>query len=256
MPRPHRSAILRHLLHNVVWGNQADLSVFPAGDDQPLRPSEQQLIAHLLANDSAAASDYLCDLSPGDVRVDFILDNVGLELAYDLLLSDFLLASGLAQTVHLHAKPHPTYVSDATIADIQDFIGHLEQSGATAASRLGSRLRQQLAAERLRLRSDFFWTSPLPGWAMPAALRQELARSDLLISKGDANYRRWLGDRHWDATTPFAEVLAYRPAPVLVLRVLKSEVVIGLLPGKAGEMALRERDWMYNGHWGVIQFSS
>ncbi len=249
------SASLRHLLHSVVWGNQADLSIFPAGGGQPARPSEEQLATHLLVDDAAAACNYLCSRPPGEARVDFILDNVGLELADDLLLADFLLSSRLAGTVYLHAKAHPTYVSDATTADILEMMTYLEQSERPSVSQMGKRIQEYHLGRRLRLCAEDYWVSPLPGWEMTAALRQELAQSDLLISKGDANYRRWLGDRHWDFTAPFASILAYRPAPVLVLRVLKSQIITGLPPGKAEEMDRQEPDWMYNGHWGVIQFS-
>jgi hypothetical protein len=253
---------LRRLLHTVVWGNQADLSIFPTGGSQPIRPREEQLAAHLLADDAPSASAYLCSRPHGKGRVDFILDNVGLELAYDLLLADFFLMHGLAQTVYLHGKVHPTYVSDATLPDIEAMIAYLEQNrdasgpGDPATSRLGGRLRAHQAHRRLRLCAEDFWTSPLPCWETPVTLRQELSQSGLLISKGDANYRRWLGDRHWDFTTPFADVLAYRPAPVLALRVFKSQVVIGLPSGKAAELDAQEPTWMYNGHWGLIQFAA
>ena len=79
-------------------------------------------------------------------------------------------------------------------------------------------------------------------------------QADLLISKGDANYRRWLGDRHWPFTTPFRQILAYRPAPLLVLRVLKSEIVVGLTARAAGKDGPADPTWMYDGRWGLIQF--
>jgi hypothetical protein len=105
------------------------------------------------------------------------------------------------------------------------------------------------------LQVDDYWVSPLMGWEMPAALRLELAQADLLISKGDANYRRWLGDRHWPFSTPFDAILAYRPAPVLALRVMKSEIVVGLPPGLQEQMYRRDPTWLYNGRWGVIQLA-
>ncbi len=88
---------------------------------------------------------------------------------------------------------------------------------------LGKRLQASLDDDRLHLQTSFFWTSPLPAWEMPPELRQELARPGLLISKGDANYRRWLGDRQWPFTTSIQQILAYRPAPLLLLRVMKAD---------------------------------
>ncbi len=89
---------------------------------------------------------------------------------------------------------------------------------------------------------------------MPGPLRENLALSSLIIVKGDANYRRLLGDRHWPYSTPFVDVLSYTPAPLLALRTLKAEVASGLPPDRILELAQAEPDWMTNGKWGVIQF--
>jgi len=89
---------------------------------------------------------------------------------------------------------------------------------------------------------------------MPAHIHQEMSTASLVISKGDANYRRLVGDLYWDPATPFADVVGYFPAPLAALRVLKAEVVVGLPPDKAGEMEQADTDWLINGKWGVIQF--
>ena len=88
---------------------------------------------------------------------------------------------------------------------------------------------------------------------MPADLHADLRNSSLILSKGDANYRRWLGDRYWPFTTPAQAVLGYLPAPFAALRVLKSEVVIGLQPGQAQAMDARDPEWLIDGKWGIIQ---
>jgi len=249
---------LAHLLRTAIWGNQADLSVWPEGGEKPERPSEEQLAAHLLVDDSRRSSVYLDGLvkQRGPGTVIFILDNSGIELAYDLLLAEALLASGLSQEVRFHAKPYPTYVSDVTIPDVGATLEALAGSAYPAVRRLAGALQERLRAGRLLVQADDFWLSPLAGWEMPEALRQELAQADLLISKGDANYRRWLGDRHWPFTTPFDAILAYRPAPLLALRVLKSEIVVGLPPGLRERMYTLDPTWMYDGRWGVIQLAA
>lgn len=89
---------------------------------------------------------------------------------------------------------------------------------------------------------------------MPVDLYAELSRSDLLVSKGDANYRRWLGDRYWPFTTSFADIVAYRPVPLLALRVIKAEQLAGLGEGRQEQLDRLDPDWLYNGRWGVIQF--
>jgi predicted aconitase with swiveling domain/uncharacterized protein with ATP-grasp and redox domains len=264
-------AELARLIRRAIWGNQNDLSLWPAGAEQPEAPGaagagEALFTANLLIDDAEAASAYLVSLGGRELPasrgalerpcVDFLLDNVGMELAYDLVLADALLAGGLARSVRFHVKPHPTYVSDATGPDVREMTEFLAAATDPAVRLLGTQLVGYLAAGGLRLATDDFWLSPLPGWEMPVALREELGLSDLIISKGDANFRRWLGDRHWPFTTPFQEIVAYRPAPLLALRVLKSPVHCGLAEGVQAEMDRKDPRWMYNGRWGIISFAS
>lgn len=255
------SDLLAKLLHAVIWGNQADLSIWPAGSASPTamfgigEPSgEERRMTHLIADHAGALAATLARSPQPLKRVDFILDNVGLELASDLLLADFLLSNQWVRSIRFHAKPFPTYVSDATIPDVLSLVANLANADAPGVRLLGQRLRAYLEEERLDLHTHLYWVSPLPGWEMPDDLRAELGEAGLVISKGDANYRRWLGDRHWSFAAPIDEILAYRPAPLLLLRVLKSEIVAGLRPGQADELFLRDPKWMFDGDWGVIQF--
>jgi hypothetical protein len=111
-----------------------------------------------------------------------------------------------------------------------------------------------LDANRLQLQDNPFWTSPLSFWEMPEDIRQKLAQSDLLISKGDANYRRLLGDSHWPYTTSFADIVCYLPTPLVALRTLKSEVAAGFELEQIKYLAEEDAAWLTNGKRGVIQF--
>jgi len=244
---------LKELLHTVIWGNQADLSIWPAGEESPTRHTGDERSAHLVIDHATLAVQYLLDNSARPGRVDFLLDNVGLELTYDLLLADFLLTNQLAGEVRFHAKPYPTYVSDARIPDVWDMVNTLDQAHEGGAVELGRRLWAHLATQKLLLQADSYWVSPLAGWEMPAELRTELSRSFLLISKGDANYRRWLGDRHWNFTEPISKIVSYRPAPLLLLRVLKSDVIAGLREGQAEDLAREDPTWLHDGSRALIQ---
>jgi len=244
---------LIQMLHANIWGNQADLSMWPEGSSQvPSRPQDDRLNERLLVDQASDAARYLAGLA--EPPVDFILDNSGQELAYDLVLADFLLTNRLARRVRFHAKPHPTYVSDATIQDVFDMVAFLESAPDLCVHALALRLHDHLESGSLLLDSDYFWTSPLSGWQMPPPLRQELSQAALIISKGDANYRRWLGDRHWPHTTPLEDILVYRPAPLLALRVIKSNLIAGLQPGQSKVMDQKDPNWLHDGNWGVIQF--
>jgi uncharacterized protein with ATP-grasp and redox domains len=246
---------MEQLIHLNIWGNQSDLSIWSSAQgNQPDRPHEDQRTDFLLNDHTQAAARYLLDLNKRDVRVDFILDNVGLELAYDLVLTDTLLTTNIVNTVIFNLKPYPTYVSDATPKDVLESIAFYKREGAQAVQQMAERLERNISDKRLILVSDYYWGSPLMGWEMPSRLVQGFSQADLIISKGDANYRRWLGDRKWEPETPLKDGLGYLPAPMLLLRVLKAELVVGLDEGVSVKMDELDPTWMYNGRWGVIQF--
>lgn len=80
--------------------------------------------------------------------------------------------------------------------------------------------------------------------------------SKLIVVKGDLNYRRLVFDCHWPPTTPFPDALGpFRPAPLVALRTLKAEVVVGLPPGTAEAVAEVDKQWLVDGNWGVVQFA-
>lgn len=251
---------LVHLLYLDLWGNQADLSMWPAQDEAKPDHDDLELASEFLLEDRAFdVADYIKEIVQNSkfeqgLRVDFIIDNAGFELVSDLVLADYLLSSGITQLVRFHVKPHPTYVSDAVVKDVLQTIDFFKLFSDPLVVELGTRLGDYWAQERLQVCPNFFWTCPLPGWEMPINLKEELSQSDLVISKGDANYRRWLGDLDWPKTTPFTDILAYFPAPIVALRTCKAEIVCGLQPGQAEQTAAKDPNWMIDGRWGVVQF--
>lgn len=123
------------------------------------------------------------------------------------------------------------------------------------ARALASRLRAALAATTLALESSPFYTSPLPFWEMPSSLRVQLARAALVITKGDANYRRLLGDRHWAHDASFAELMGkYFPTSVAALRTCKSGVLVGVDPAvEANAVRAEPEKWLTGGKFGLVQ---
>jgi hypothetical protein len=156
--------------------------------------------------------------------------------------------------VRLNLKIHPTFVSDAMISDVQDTVRFLAQEENKATAAFGERLQGYLEDSRLLMSDHPFWTSPFAFWLLPDDLRQELSQSRLIISKGDANYRRLLGDRMWPFTTSFQAIMSYTPAPLLALRSLKAELAAGLTEAQIERLNREDPDWLVNGRWGVIQF--
>jgi len=89
----------------------------------------------------------------------------------------------------------------------------------------------------------------------PWDIMKDLAQADLVFFKGDLNYRKLVGDRDWDPTTSFSISLqGFHPAPLCSLRALKADTVVGLRPGLAEEVALRDEKWQVNGNWATISF--
>lgn len=249
------------LLYSDLWGNKADLSLF-ATVTEALSHSDtenQAINTHILVDDTAVLVDRIdpnenrYNLQAG--RIDFIVDNVGLELVSDLYLTDFLLTTKTASTVYLHLKAHPTFVSDATLKDVYHTLKVLASDRQRDVRSMVERLKGHIASGRLQLREDLFWTAPLPFWEMPQPLRQELAQASLIFVKGDANYRRLLGDCQWSFTTAFEDIVCYFPAPFVALRTLKSEVAVGLQPSQVEILNREDPHWLTNGQWGVIQFA-
>ncbi|MHC0065471.1 damage-control phosphatase ARMT1 family protein [Nostoc sp. UIC 10890] len=239
------------LLYFALWGNRVDLSLWSASESERSRFDIQTQLAHILVNDASQVMKLLTNSQGG--RIDFVVDNAGFELVCDLCLVDFLLSSGLADRVYLHLKPHPTFVSDAMIKDVHYTISFLAASGNQQLTSFTQRLQDNIASGRLVLSENYFWTSPLAFWEIPNSLKNELANASLVIVKGDANYRRLLGDRHWDFSTNIADIVSYLPMPMVALRTLKSEVIVGLKPEVIEKVAKSDSSWLTNGQWGVIQ---
>lgn len=241
----------RQLLLADLWGNQADMSMWSAEDEaMPNHAESADQLSHLLVDDGTAVTELLQNPVR---RVDFIIDNAGFELIGDLCLTDYLLSTEQVGTIFFHLKLFPTFVSDATPFDIESTVAHLNHHEDPVLQATGQRLINYLVNGRLHLTTDPFWTSPKPLWQLPAGLKHHFKRANLVISKGDANYRRALGDAPWPHTTPFADIVSYLPTPTLFLRTCKSEVLAGLSKAQAEKMAQMEDDWLVNGRWGVIQ---
>jgi uncharacterized protein with ATP-grasp and redox domains len=257
--QPHRDSTLDRtsliaLLYFALWGNRADLSLWPINAEES-EESRQEIHleqTHILVDDTSLIADRVANFD--GVRIDFIVDNAGFELVCDLCLADFLLASNAAGIVYLHLKSHPTFVSDATIRDVHDTLEVLATDEDGEVRSLAHRLQDHIAQGRLLCREDLFWTAPLVFWEMPEELRSELAQSRLILSKGDANYRRCLGDRKWPFTTSFQDIVCYFPAPFVALRTLKSELAAGLQSDQVETLNHEDPQWLTNGQWGVIQF--
>ena len=182
-----------------------------------------------------------------------VLDNCGLEFVCDLALVDALLRLSSHRTVTLLAKDAPVFISDVCEHDVETTLGWMAARGPAAAE-LAERLRGFCAEGRLVVRSHPFFTSPLPWWRMPDDVRAIVDKHAVTIMKGDANYRRLLGDLHWPFDRPFADVAAPFPGAVCALRTLKSGVCCGVSAAEQDRARATDPSWCTSGKFGVIQF--
>jgi len=258
------------LLHASLWGNRADLSLEPDAELVDGIPEEAEHAVHsslvqelraqngyLLADDSSEWLAYV-DQEGGLHRLDFVTDNVGLELGADMALISFLLETDMAQRVTVHLKFHPTFVSDVTTEDWLRCLAWLAAGVAGENGRELARRLQEYAEEgRLVLTRDVYWTGPRLFWELPERWAEErFGGSGTTIFKGDANYRKLVGDRKWQETDrSFGEVMSYFPSPVLALRTAKAEIVAGVDKAVASVAAAHDEHWMTNGRWGAVQFA-
>lgn len=86
-------------------------------------------------------------------------------------------------------------------------------------------------------------------------LYQYLAEAQLVIFKGDLNYRKLLADISWDPTDDFLTCLkGFQPTNICSLRTVKADLICGLPQGKAEELDRLDSQWMITGEYGVVMF--
>lgn len=190
----------------------------------------------------------------------FYLDNSGFELFTDLVLADFLVSSRLAREVHFHGKCFPWFVSDVTANDFQWTIRQTVAANHKWMSKSGVQWKSHLKEGVWSYHDHPFWTQPHEFCDMEADapdLYATLQGADLVLFKGDLNYRKLTGDREWAHTVGFNTALrGFAPAPLCSLRTLKANVQVGLQPGQGETLSSQDPDWMTSSKYAVIQFSS
>ncbi len=190
-------------------------------------------------------------------RIDFILDNCGLELFSDLCLAEWLLSSGLADKVMLHFKQMPWFVSDALIKDFDWTLEAMISNEDQNLSSLGRKWQGRVRDGTFVLTDHPFWSTSFEFAAMESVtndLYTTLSQSYLVLFKGDLNYRKLLADRNWLYTEKFSMALGgFEPTNLCALRTLKADLVTGLPQGAAARAAGENKDWMVTGQYAVCQ---
>lgn len=238
---------LGQFLLNCLWGNRMDLSM-----TNVLEQGTDAKDEHLLANDLSPAVDHLLSGSNGHVHI--LMDNAGTEEAFDLALADLLLQDDLAGKVTLHVKMAPVLVGDVMGKDVFWLLDVMEGYGRRVAD-LAIRIRRHLETGALRIIPDFFWNTDRRMWELPSRLKEPFREADLVITKGDANYRRITNDAFWPLEGTVEEALNGFPVPLLALRTLKSDTLVGVDPETIDRLDEEEPNWRTKGTYGVVQFA-
>eukprot|EP00591_Stephanopyxis_turris_P004087 CAMPEP_0195511782 /NCGR_PEP_ID=MMETSP0794_2-20130614/3979_1 /TAXON_ID=515487 /ORGANISM="Stephanopyxis turris, Strain CCMP 815" /LENGTH=492 /DNA_ID=CAMNT_0040639439 /DNA_START=40 /DNA_END=1518 /DNA_ORIENTATION=+ len=249
-----------------LWGNKMDLSIWPADAKNAGKDVFSTVLASAADNLLHDDTELLTELAEklrekGGGNVDIIVDNAGFELVTDLALADHFVADGVASCVTFQLKSHPTFVSDALENDLRETVAHyanLDKEEYPNCQRAGERWQKYLDEGKWVCHENSFWVQPLAMWEMPEPLRSDMGeRCDLAFVKGDANYRRLLGDRFWDYTAPFQDVVgAYFPCPVVALRTLKAEIGCGMDADQVKRASELDDNWLVNGRFGVVHFGT
>lgn len=232
-----------------LWGNRGDLS----HTEDKLDPSMETQSDRIILDDTNQAYQYLSSKRPASIA--YFFDNVGKELFFDLALIDFLIDSGFAGKVTCYLKNQPFFVSDAMPKDFYASIELLTISKDDGVQHMAKRFQSHINKRAVIIDAAPFFTQPQMYHELPDVLRNQISRHDLAILKGDVNYRRLMGDRHWPPTTPVDVAGGYFPASFLSLRTLKAELVVGLSKITLEKIKKEaDPDWLINGKRGVITF--
>jgi len=273
---PHDSMELA--IYSSLWGNKLDLSLWPKTivalnegvghhDDQSAAGTMihisnsndhlQKYKSYILDDNSGSLFMYLDSLSHREeVVVDIIVDNAGYELVSDFMLAYILLKSHISTKIRFHTKAYPTFVSDATTSDCLQTIDYLLTKGEEYPdiAHWAADFEELVQTQKIEFLENCYWCQPFAFWEMPVAIHELLKDSVLVVVKGDANYRRLLGDRQWPFATPVKDILNYWHVPVCALRVLKAEIACGINEEKQVEASLKDANWLVSGKWAVVQF--
>ena len=276
-------ALMEEMIQVSLWDNATDLlllvsiSVEELQSRQGKKPREL-FKKNVVDDDTEQVWGLLSSLRSGNTNreIHIVLDNAGFELITDLILAAYLLAANYATRIVLHGKDIPWFVSDVTATDLETTLNTLEvpsfsHSATEREARIlkdfASELRGYFASDKLCYQSHPFWTTQHPYARLPELapkLYRQLAAAELVIFKGDLNYRKLVFDGLWPRTTPFQQALgllgATTPARTqglrsLALRTCKADTCVGLVPGREKELDPEGTgEWTRTGKYAVVSF--
>ncbi|XP_060841275.1 damage-control phosphatase ARMT1-like [Rhopalosiphum padi] len=261
------------ILKICLWGNRFDLSL-NIGKSKNITEDPLEAVVsldkYILTDHSDEIWNTLNASNDKNPKIiDIILDNSAYELFTDMCLADFFITYGFAETVVFHGKSIPWYVSDVTKPDFEHFLNRLiNECASSALQQIGNRWNNYYKTGKFVIECEEFWTLPHCYSTMAtedSELYKKLACSQLLIFKGDLNYRKLIGDINWSPSTTFKSALCqFQPTAVVALRTLKCDCVCDLNCDYETKIDETDKDdnylcstnyWQVNGKYAVVHLS-
>ncbi len=246
---PLRSSLdeFQQVCYRALWGNRGDLSNLNKFDTNMKAQRHNIILDH--------SQDVYQLLRQKPAKISYVFDNVGKELYFDLAFIDYLLRANFTNNITCFLKNQPFFVSDAMPKDVERTLCFLEGSPSDKDQQLANRLSKAHQTGLVQFESPPYFSFGRTFRQLPEILKNQMARHDLVILKGDVNYRRLIGDRHWAPTTPIDEAAGHFPTSVVSFRTLKAELVVGLDEHTLQHLRTEaEDDWQINGKRGMITF--
>lgn len=202
-------------------------------------------------------------------NINYLVDNAGVEFFVDLLLGYCLVKDPniRIKKVIYHVNVLPIFVSDVIENDLEytfKVIKEFISSNATIEVSCKDTYLNALASIEKMFKDGLAHIEPDFIWNMPTAynnisrkkdiFKKNQDNVDLLIVKGDLNYRRLCGDMTWSYKTKLEKLTNYIQCPTLVIRSFKSNLVIDYDRVKYHRHSEEDADWKTDGEYGVIAF--
>jgi uncharacterized protein with ATP-grasp and redox domains len=243
-------ASLRDVILLSLWGNKADLSLLNRIDQTSKNATFSD--DNLLIDHSA---DIEAKLKSTSKRIDIVLDNAGIELLTDLIFVDYILKQFKISEVVLHFKSEPVFVSDALIHDFYDLLEFISTNNSLASlKQLVINIKSGISENRIIINSNFIWGQPVHLYKPEFGFEYLFDNTNLIILKGDANYRRILGDKNIPFTTSDSILDGVYSKNIAAFRTLKSEIIIHISEEIINNISNFSNQWCINGSKGVVYY--
>ncbi|KAG8527209.1 uncharacterized protein KY384_008639 [Bacidia gigantensis] len=273
-----QKALLEEMLQISLWGNATDLSLLTSMtveelDSRQGKAAREKSRQNVVDDDTEEVWTLLSGLKKegksGGIHI--VLDNAGFELLADLVLASYLIKSGFTKKVTLHGKRMPWFVSDVNPSDFTDLVNGfahgtmfegIDSVDYEEVKQAGKHWQGLIQQSKLGFSAHPFWTTQHSYGRMAVVepkLYERLAEADLVIYKGDLNYRKLVYDGYWPKTTTFEEAIGPlarksedgKGVRTLALRTAKADVGVGLKPGV--EETLPD-DWTRTGKYAMVSY--